>query len=368
MQTTRRAWLFGASAAVSGCAVRRTPVASAVPRLARVRVSADRVIRTIVGLRPFRPSGFVVRAEKLGGKLLVHNYGHGGAGITLSWGTAQLAVAEGAKNLDRSCAVIGCGVVGLSTARLLQERGLQPVIYAREMPPATTSNVAGGLWSPVTVYDHTRITAEFRVQYAAAAATAFRRYQSLAGDRYGVRWLPLYSLSAEGPFQPLPPTSANYAVEPLYPAARQLPPAENPFPAPFAYRKHSMLIEPAIYLAALLRDFELAGGKVIIRDFHTAAELAVLPESALYNCTGLGARALFGDEELTPIRGQLTFLLPQPEIDYMTVGPGDIYMFPRHDGILLGGTHEEGNWSLDIDPATTARILRENAALFDGMK
>ena len=59
---------------------------------ARVRVSADRVIRSTVGLRPFRPVGFVVRAEKLDAKTVIHNYGHGGAGITLSWGTAQLAV------------------------------------------------------------------------------------------------------------------------------------------------------------------------------------------------------------------------------------------------------------------------------------
>ncbi len=116
-------------------------------RLARVRVSADRVIRTIMGLRPFRPSGFVVRGEKRGEKTVIHNYGHGGAGITLSWGTAQLAVEEGAKSEARDCAVLGCGVVGLSTARLLQLRGYNPVIYAKEMPPLTTSNVAGGYWT-----------------------------------------------------------------------------------------------------------------------------------------------------------------------------------------------------------------------------
>jgi D-amino-acid oxidase len=365
---SRRALLLSASAALSGCAARRTPILTPVARLPRVRVAPDRVIRTIVGLRPYRPTGFVVRADKLGDKLVVHNYGHGGAGITLSWGTAQLAVDEGMKGVGRDCAVIGCGVVGLSTARILQERGFQPTIYAREMPPSTTSNVAGGLWSPVTVYDHTRITAEFKRQYADAAAIAFRRYQSLAGDYYGVRWLPLYSLSTDGPHQMPPPESANYTVEPLYPAARQLSASENPFPVPFAYRKQSMLIEPAIYLAALLRDFEIAGGRVVIRAFQSRAELAALPESTIYNCTGLGAGMLFGDEELTPIRGQLTFLLPQPEIEYMTVGPGDIYMFPRRDGILLGGSHEEGNSSLAVDEQTKARVLRENAALFNGMR
>src|SRR5436853_1968528 len=122
-------------------------------RLAAVLLSPDREIRTVVGLRPFRPSGFVVRGEKLGEKLIIHNYGHGGAGITLSWGTAQLAVEEAANIETRECAVIGCGVVGLSTARLLQQRGYAVTIYAKAMPPDTTSNVAGGLWDPVTVYD-----------------------------------------------------------------------------------------------------------------------------------------------------------------------------------------------------------------------
>src|SRR5205823_6718053 len=137
---------------------------------------------------------------------------------------------------------------------------------------------------------------------------------------------------------------------------------------PFAYRKQSMLIEPAIYLNALLRDFQTAGGRIVIRDFASTRELAALTETILYNCTGLGAAALFHDEELIPIRGQLTFLLPQPEIEYMTVGPGDIYMFPRHDGILLGGSHERGNSSLEVDPATTNRVLRDNGALFGGMR
>ena len=155
MRISRREFLGGAGLVLSGCAARRIPVASVgpSPRLARVRVAPDRVIRTIAGLRPFRPSGFVVRGEKLGDKTVIHNYGHGGAGITLSWGTANLAVEEAAKTEARECAVIGCGVVGLSTARLLQQRGYNPVIYAREMPPSTTSNVAGGLWDPVSVFD-----------------------------------------------------------------------------------------------------------------------------------------------------------------------------------------------------------------------
>jgi hypothetical protein len=201
-----------------------------------------------------------------------------------------------------------------------------------------------------------------------ASRFAFRRYQSLAGELYGVRWLPVYSLSNDAARQAAPPESPYSEIESLYPEPRQLTRAENPFDVPYAYRSYSMLIEPAIYLNALLRDFFIAGGRVNVREFAEARDLMSLPEKLIFNCTGLGARTLFHDDELIPIRGQLSFLLPQPEVDYMTVGPGDIYMFPRRDGILLGGSHERDDWHLEPDPATTERILRENAALFAGMR
>jgi len=368
MRITRRGFL-GSSALLAGCAARRN--AATLPplrsRLAPVIVSSERVIRTVAGLRPFRPSGFVVRAEKLGEKVVIHNYGHGGAGITLSWGTAQLAVEEAAKTELRDCAVIGCGVVGLSTARLLQERGYSPAIYARDVPPTTTSNIAGGLWEPVSLFDGPSVTPEFRRQFGAAARFAFRRYQSLAGDRYAVRWLPLYTLSATAAFQPPPPESPASEIEPLYPEPRQLAPAENPFDVPYAHRRYSMLIEPAIYLNALMRDFLLAGGRLAVREFRATEELASLRENLLFNCTGLGARTLFGDPELIPIKGQLAVLLPQPEVNYMTLGPSGIYMFPRHDGILLGGSFERGVFTTEPVPATIDRILKENGALFGKM-
>jgi D-amino-acid oxidase len=374
---TRRSFLAASSLGLAACGARNAahrapaPVAalrpSAAPHLARVRVAPDRVIRTIVGLRPFRPGGFVVRTQKLDAKTVIHNYGHGGAGITLSWGTAQLAADEAKGLAVRECAVLGCGVVGLSTARVLQERGYSPTIYAREMPPATTSNVAGGLWEPDSLFDLPSVTPAFRQQFGEATRLAFRRYQSMTGELYGVRWLPLYSLSRTHAFTRPPAESPTSDIDSLYPETRELAPGEHPFDLPYARRRYTMLIEPAIYLNALIRDFELAGGKIVIRSFESSSQVLGLREDLIFNCTGLGARALFGDEELMPIRGQLTFLLPQPEVDYCAIAPG-IYMFPRRDGILLGGSFDRGDWNLQPDAAIAERILRENAALFSAMR
>ena len=132
----RRSFLRGAmtaagfSLAAGSLPVRTIAQTIASRRLGPVKVSRDRIIREIVGLRPFRAEGFVVEAQRVGAKLLVHNYGHGGAGITLSWGTASQAVdlirgfspapvARSRRPAPRRFAVIGCGVNGLSTAIML---------------------------------------------------------------------------------------------------------------------------------------------------------------------------------------------------------------------------------------------------------
>jgi len=171
---------------------------------APVRVDESREIRTVAALRPYRPSGFVVRREDVEGKILVHNYGHGGGGMSLSWGSAHLAVQLAQPVQNQDCAVVGAGVMGLSVARLV------------------------------------------------------------------------------------------------------------------------------------------------------------------FNCSGLGAGSLFDDRELTPIKGQLTFLLPQPDVNYNLIS-GDLYMFPRTDGILLGGTYESGQWNTEPDPAAKIRILSAHQKLFRHM-
>jgi glycine/D-amino acid oxidase-like deaminating enzyme len=129
-----------------------------------------------------------------------------------------------------------------------------------------------------------------------------------------------------------------------------------------------MLIEPPIYLNAVLRDFLLAGGKVVVREFADLRAVSSLPQPVIMNCTGLGAKALFNDEELTPIKGQLSILLPQPEVTYTYLSPDDLYMFPRRDGVLLGGTFERGVWSLEPSPVETERILKGHAKIMREMR
>lgn len=357
----------GFAAALTGCAGMHPGTAryrrpySRNPWVAP-RIAMENVIREVVGHRPFRPGGFVVKSEKLGDKVVVHNYGHGGAGITLSWGSSALAVRETLGMEYRDVAVIGSGVMGLTSARLLQDAGWNVTIYTRDMARHTTSNVAGGEWGPYSVHDPAASSAAFKSQLDFAARVAHHAHTNLGGPDYGIRWMELYRPSdSEGDDE-----EGRFAH--LYPYEDLLGPGEHPFPTTYAHVTVTMMVEPAIFLRRLTEDVHQAGGRFVIRNFGDQEELLSLPEPVLFNCTGLGAKQLFGDDELTPAKGQLVFMPPDPDIDYLTIGggSGNLYMFSRTDVLLLGGTFKLGDWSTQPEPEETARILREHQRLFSG--
>jgi glycine/D-amino acid oxidase-like deaminating enzyme len=356
----RRTFAASSTALLAGCAtvnVRPRSIAHCTP-LPRVLVDESRIIRTVAGLRPYRRSGFVVRAEPLGAKRLVHNYGHGGAGITLSWGSSRLATELGLQGHSGPVAVLGSGVMGLSTARLVQEAGFPVTIYAASLPPETTSNIAGGQFHPFGFYRESAATPEFKAQYLRALDFSWRRFQIMVGDDYGIRWLPTF-VEANSP------DAREIANFP--PINRMLGEADHPFPLESVLRYDTMYVETGRYLRQLTRDVQVAGGRIEVRRFASPADIAALPEALVFNCTGLGARDLFGDEELQPVRGQLAILEPQAEVRYAAVG-GFGYMFPRADGILLGGTFERDVWDARPQPDDIARILQSQKQFFDGFR
>ena len=367
---------LGAASLASSCATARgfggglmrdLRVAPGTPplRLPPVLVAEERIIRIDVGLRPFRPSGFRVEREALGDKVLVHNYGHGGGGITLSWGTAKLAVDLGYDASKPEVAVLGCGAVGLATARLLQERGARVRIYAKDQPPNTTSNVAGAQWWPASVFDQDRATPEFLERHFAAASFAFRRYQSLVGDAYGVTWETNYSLSSR-PHSSYP-ARPDELMHRLVVNQRDLAMDEHNFPRPFVRQFDTMMIETPLYLRRMELDVRQHGAEIVVREFADVSQVRALPEQTIFNCTGLGAGRLFGDTEIMPVRGQLAILLPQPEVNYNTIGR-EGYMFGRRDGIVLGGSFERGEWSLEPNPETIAGIIAGHQSIFNEMR
>jgi glycine/D-amino acid oxidase-like deaminating enzyme len=142
-----------------------------------------------------------------------------------------------------------------------------------------------------------------------------------------------------------------------------LQPGEHPFPTLYARRNPTLRFEPSIYLEALMRDVLAFGGKILVRKFNTPVDLMTLGEPVIVNCTGLGSRDLFGDQELTPVKGQLVVLVPQPEVTYSAMG-----MMPRSDGIILGHVMQRGVWSLEVDEVERQRVMQSQIENFASMR
>lgn len=375
----RTATLGTLGLAFGGCATRPPRAATAATarrarvRLTPLRVAPDLVIRSTVGLRPHRPQGFVLRAEKLGEKLLVHNYGHGGAGWSLSWGTGTMAADMVREAGHQQAAVIGCGIVGIACARLLQRRGIRTTIYTAAVPPETTSNMAEAAFTPTSgLIDFTQRSPEWEAQFRQAVQIAYREWQLLANPDMGVSWVDNYA-----PTETAEARGGNVLLPESVRGDRTvLGPGEHPFASTYAIHRRDMRFEPSIALDALLRDFMIFGGRVELRRFASRDELARLDEPAIVNCTGIGSRDLMGDTALVPLKGQLHVLAPQEGVDYSTSGglkldmetPGGfLYMMPRRDGIVLGGTSERDVWTLEPNEQERERILRRHTELFSTM-
>ena len=311
----------------------------------KLKLSKDRIIKETVGLRPFRASGPRIESQIIGNKTIIHNYGHGGSGWSLSWGTGNLARNLVKEQSEKKIAVIGAGCVGIATATLLQESGYEVTIYTKDVSPNITSNLATGTWSPASrVCDKTKSTPEFYAKWENATRFSFNRMQMMLGMEDVVQWRDEYLVHKSIANS----TDGNgggevFHLPGLAPEWNNLNKKDHPFDAEVVRKRSNMIFNIPSYLNFHLNNFLLRGGKLKIQEMKTLEDLDALPEKAVVNCMGLGAKFVFNDEELTPVSGQLACLVPQTEVDYKLATKG-AYFITRKDGIYLGGTGIVGSW------------------------
>ncbi len=357
----RRNFLAGVGAVgLSGCGIRaRTTAAVPVtvpqgglapydvlPRLMPIRAHIDRIFRVTVCLRPFRAAGPRLDVERVGDKTVVHNYGHGGSGWSLSWGSSSVAVERAMAAGEREVAVIGCGALGLTSAILLQRAGAKVTIYAKERPPEVRSARATGSWTPDSrIALANSVSPDFPALWERMCRYSFHTYESYLGMAGNpVEWTDEYRLSDLSPAQieaiPDPEGQLNFAyyqdrVRDLMPRSQDLPPGSHPFPTRYARRNSNLMFNIADYSRQLVNDFLVEGGKIEHAEFHSPAEISQLvAQRVVINATGYGARALWNDESIVPVRGQIAWLIPQPEVNYGVQYKG-INILSRRDGIVV---------------------------------
>jgi glycine/D-amino acid oxidase-like deaminating enzyme len=364
---------------LAGCATvaaPRTLVSAPGPRfvrppLAPLEMNSGRITRITVCLRPFRAAGPRLDVEMVGDKRVVHNYGHGGSGWSLSWGSSTIAARKALEGGAKDVAVIGCGALGLTSALLLQRAGARVTIYAKDRTPQTRSFRATGTWSPDSrVADADKVDAGFPALWEEMARTSFAAHQTYLGmpgdpvafhDNYS-----LFDAPGSGPpHAPLRPDAIRFAkyasrISDIVPHGRDLSSAENPFPVAQARVGPSMQFNVTELAHLLTGDFLAEGGTIVPMVFETPADLSRLREPVVVNCTGYGARALWKDETITPVRGQIAWLAAQPEVSY-GLYYRHISVLPRPDGIVVQQTGESEMWGYGLTDETPDHAEAEAA-------
>jgi glycine/D-amino acid oxidase-like deaminating enzyme len=378
----RRGLLAGAGAALfvgalESCSIDVVGTKRATPptptlQLPPLHASPDRITAITVCTRPFRAQGPCLDVVQVGQKTVIHNYGHGGSGWSLSWGSSGIAVQKAVATGERDIAVIGCGALGLTSSLLLQRAGCHVTIYAKDLPPNVRSSLATGVWSPdsrICLEDYA--TPSFKQLWESMARQSFQTYQTLLGlPGNPVEFIDNYFVSDESNAQSgriVPqdnrPRFANLQREligDLIPRSEHLGPGSHSLGARHLWRNSQMMFNLTAYARMLMADFLANGGQIEIMEFHSPADFSQLRHKTLINATGYGSRALFNDQSITPVRGQLARMIPQTEINYGLFYK-DTYFLPRRDGLVFQVVGEDDYYGFDDDTTSPDRAEAELA-------
>jgi len=342
----------------------------------------------LVGVRPHRVGGVRLELDPEalegpgGARRVVHNYGHGAAGITLSFGCASAAaglvekalaglgtVGEG---MTRGVAVVGSGVIGLTTAWELKRRfpELPVVVYAAETDVTkTTSWVAGGQFEPSGVWREYKKLGRLD-ELDALLVDSDARIKELHGsapDRYGIARRDNFTLDQDQPAVQFH-TPDSVIADPVV--------GKLPFPELKAVGRHytTWLVNPMFLLPQLVKELTGLGVRFVQRRFGEKKELAQLPEAVLVNAVGYGAKTLWGDEGMVAFRGHLVRLERyDPRLDWFFGGGCSngvsSYIFCRQDDVVVGGTYVYQDERTSIEPGEEPifeEVLANGKRVFSG--
>jgi D-amino-acid oxidase len=251
----------------------------------------------------------------------------------------------------KSVLVLGAGVSGLSTGMLLLKHGYDVKIWAKDLPPNTTSNIAAAFWYPYLCNPRDKATkwSGFTLRYLKENALAnvdsgciTRTVTEIFDKKVGEPWW-------------------QDAVE----SYRR--PSQDELPEGYVdgWQTEAVLMDTSKYMDWLLDQYEQHGGRIEQKQVKDIME-AFVNYDIVINCTGLGSRDLFNDEAVYPVRGQIVKIKSNGFDQVVADDEGHNSMaviIPRINDIVLGGTAQANDWNLDVDPKDTEDILRKAKAL-----
>jgi D-amino-acid oxidase len=230
--------------------------------------------------------------------------------------------------MTQQIAIIGGGISGLSTAFTLLRAGYAVTVIAEDFSTHIVSFKAAAFWFPYHVRNDKRGVDWCQKSYhifnalSANAATGISMVKLMKVAKADVvnddSWL---SFMPENSYRVL---------------------AGNEIPKGYAFGHEAIvpLIETQIFLPWLLQQVQLLGATIIEQ---TITDITTLQNEfdMVVNCTGLGAATLCNDDSVIPVRGQIVLTEPGIPNNIFLDNQSSIYIVPRKDATIIGGTYEE---------------------------
>ncbi|MEP6987830.1 MAG: FAD-dependent oxidoreductase, partial [Chloroflexota bacterium] len=254
--------------------------------------------------------------------------------------------------MAHSVTVVGCGVIGLTSAICLQESGFNATIITRDLPPHLTSAVAGAYW-----YGGELATHPSRHRWSSASLQEYLRLAK--GDYCGVttfRMLEVFGSPVSDPW-----------FKDVIPFYERVASADLPAGYADGYWMEIPIVETPRYLAYLMDRLQQNGGVIQQRTIADLSELAA-EHPLIVNSTGVYARYVAHDEQVYPLRGQVIKVEAPHVHDAFMDDDSFTYILPRRDGCVLGGISQKDNWNLNVDPAVSEDILQRCEKALPGIR
>lgn len=249
--------------------------------------------------------------------------------------------------MSKDILVLGAGVSGLSTGILLLKAGYKITIWAKDLPPNTTSNKAA-VWYPYLCFPKDKAIAWGRYTFD------YFQKKFISSPKSGCIIRTVTEIFDKS--QPEPWWKNMHPGQIERPSKKELPKGYID-----GYRIETIVIDTTIYMNFLIETFEQLGGHIIQKEIKNIRE-ALQESNLVINCTGLGSKELFEDDDIYPVRGQMVKVKPTGFDQVIADGQGPnslALVIPRVNDIMLGGTAQVNNWNMKIDPKDTEEILRK---------
>lgn len=253
--------------------------------------------------------------------------------------------------------IVGAGISGLSVATVLTEAGYKVKIISSSFSPNITSDRAAAFWFPYHISHQKKCISWCQESY--------QMYEQLSHfPSSGISMVKLIKVLRNG-------------VEEEEPVWKQFMPAgsckemeKKDYPEGdyiICYEIIVPLIETQIFLP-YLKNKLMENGVVFEELKITNLEKLAAESRILVNCTGLGSRELCGDTKLIPVKGQVALLSPVKNMDIFLDNEKPLYIVPRRDAIIVGGTYEENIFTDTTDDNAIEKILKNAYEVFPTLR